>query len=219
MSKYLRLGFHLSWMTILLIFVGFIVEVASENIRFRIYTGEVSRTSNNASRYAQQKEILDREVLLARYLSQPFAPPTFKSMERQKIIDRGLPTARLHINTVIERAPVYFPELSVEDMKTTKNRIQALIDKLEKDELKYDIKSTTIISRQITVLQKEVLDYELQAASYNERVMAELGILSYQASQFSMRIVLFAFFINLIIFGRLQWLEYKTERRIQGLLE
>ena len=219
MSKYLRLGFHLSWITILIIFVGFIVEVASENIRFRIYTGEVSRTSNNASRYAQQKEILDREVLLARYLSQPFAPPTFKSMERTNIISRGLLTARLHIDTAIERTPVYFPELSIEDMKITKNRIQVLIDKIEKDEFENDIESITIMSRQITVLQKEVLDYELQAASYNEKVMTELEGLSHQASKLSTRIVLVAFFINLIIFGRLQWLEYKTERRIQGLLE
>ena len=219
MSKYLKLGFHLSWISILLIFVGFIVEVASENIRTIIYTGEEARTSFSASRYTQQKEILDREVLLARYLSQPFAPPTLKSMGRNRIIDRGLFTARAHLDTVIERAPVYYPELSIEDMQTTKNRIQALIDKLTKDKFENDIESIIDASRQITVLQKEVLDYELQAASYNERVMAELGILSYQASQFSMRIVLFAFFINLIIFGRLQWLEYKTERRIQGLLE
>lgn len=104
MSKYLSLGFHLSWVAILLIAVGFMVEVMAENMRLRVYVGEVGRAFNISARYVMQEEILNREVLMGRYMARPFYPPTLKSTERKKIIAQGLATARYSLVLLIEGA-------------------------------------------------------------------------------------------------------------------
>jgi len=217
MSKYLKLGFHLSWISILLISLGFLSEIISENSRLMVYTGDMGRPGYSQTFYVQQGEILNREVLLAKYMAQPLAP--MKSFRRGQIINHGLPTSLFHLDMLIDQAPIYFPELSIEAMETTKNKIQALADKISKDEFEDNINSIRDISKQITLLQKEVMDYENKAVNYNESQIEKFEDLSILSSNFSTRIVLIAFFINLIIFSRLQWLEYKTERRIEGLLE
>lgn len=217
MSKYLRLGFHLSWISVLLILLGFLSEIISEKTRFALYTGDLGRPGYMQSFYIQQDEIIKRELLWAKYMAQPLAP--LGSFRRGNIIDRGLETSLGHLDYLIENAPTYFPELSIEAMETTKNKIQLLIDEILKDEFKDNINSIRDISNQITLLQKEVMDYENQAINYNEKLVDQYEDLSVLSRNFSTRIVLIAFFINVIIFSRLQWLEYKTERRIQGLLE
>ena len=72
MSKYLRLGFHLSWISVLLISFGFITEIISENYRSAVTLGMINKPTWLSAPYGQQYEILNREVMLSRYMARAF---------------------------------------------------------------------------------------------------------------------------------------------------
>jgi len=217
MNKYLRLGFHLSWISVLLVSLSFIFELISENYRSAVFQAYVNRPSWVAGFYGQQEEIQDRQVLLSSYIAQPLQAP--HKYRRMRIINFGSHTSLIHINYLIEEIAPYYSEISIEDLERTKNKIQMLIDKVESPDFDDNINSIRNINNEITLLQKEVMDYENQTFNFIESKLDDYKKYSVLFSNFSTRLVLFAFFINLIIFLRLQWLEYKTERRIQGLLD
>lgn len=217
MKKYLRIGFHLSWIAILFMSIGFVLEFASERLRINVKSGKDARAS--FSNYNTHREILNREIYIAQHLAHSTNENFFlEEFSKWRIINYGIGTSLYEIDILLAQSPRFFPELNMEDLEQTKKKIVLLGERGQKlmDMSELPTDQVIELARETTEVQHEIIIYSESAFLYNERLIARSQELLSFSSFYSTRIVLVAFFLTLIIFIRLQWLEYKSERRIGG---
>ena len=219
MSKYLTLGFHLSWIAVLLVLVGFIFELSSEVIRTRLQSGDFSIPGFYSAQYVNQRAILESNLALSSYLANPFVENTNKrkelhTMRRSFILDNGLSTSQLQLDDLIYQKS-YWPNLDMNELEQTKVELDKLVEKVFKIQYEDNIQSIKELSNESIILQKKVMGFMEEARIYNQNqinYLEELGVLSNKISTW---IVLLAFFITLLVLARIQWLEYYSERRLR----
>ena len=186
-------------------------------MRANITTGKNSRESFLSATENTYGEIFYRDEKISQYLSDSSSEYGLEdNLLVFSILGYGTATTGLQIRSILENAPIYFPEISTEEIIELQKKNESLEAKiLEKFETKDPQMGEVIeLSGEITKIQKMIMEIYQETFFYNERKMANsIEILSYSSS-LSTRFVLLGFFITFIIFTRLQWLEYKSQRRI-----